>query len=136
MNDSEFLRHLENGQLHELPHRAHLRLAWLYLRADGFDQGGANVRAMLRQIVASHGAADKYHETITAFWIYLVYYAMTLTPEIDTFDAFIAAHDHLLDGSLLKRHYSAERLRDSRTVYAPPDLRPLPDITPLDQPAV
>ncbi len=136
MNDAQFLHHLENGTLHDLPHRDHLRLAWLYLRADGFDQGGGKIRAAIRQFATAHGAAAKYHETITAFWIYLVYYAITLAPEIDSFDAFIAAHDHLLDASLLKRHYSADLLRNSRTVYAPPDLRPLPNIEPLDQPSV
>ncbi|MEP7290706.1 MAG: hypothetical protein ABI835_02935 [Chloroflexota bacterium] len=126
MNDAEFLKHLEAGDLHEFPHRAHIRMAWLYLRAEDFEQGSLKIRRQIRQIVERHGAPGKYHETISLFWIALVQYALSLTPEIDDFEAFVAAHDHLLDTRLIKAHYSPALLSASRKVWAAPDLRPLP----------
>jgi len=126
MNDSEFLTQFEAGQISEFSHRYHLRMAWIYLRADGFEGGSAKIRAGLRRLTEVHGAPGKYHETISLFWAHLVDYAISLTPEIDDFDEFIAAHSHLLDAGLLKRHYSAGLLKESRTVWYAPDLAPLP----------
>jgi len=126
MNDAEFLKQFEAGHLHEFPHRAHLRMAWLYLRADGFEQGSDKIRVGVHHLAAAHGTSGKYHETITMFWIYLVHYAMTLNPEIERFERFIDAHNHLLDSGLLKRHYSARLLKESRAVWSAPDLAPLP----------
>ena len=101
-------------------------MAWLVLRADGFERGSAKIRAGLRHLTAAHGAPGKYHETITLFWILLIQHAITLTPDMDDFDAFLAQHDHLGDTGLLKRHYSAELLKSSREAWAAPDLLPLP----------
>lgn len=126
MNDAEFLKHLEAGELHDFPHRAHIRMAWLYLQADGFTQGSTKIRATLLQLLEKHGAVGKYHETITQFWIYLVAHAFSLTPEIEDFEAFMSTHAHLLDSRLLKAHYSPERLSQSRERWATPDLQPLP----------
>jgi hypothetical protein len=132
MNDSEFLRQFEAGQISEFSHQSHLRMAWIYLRADGFELGSEKIRAGLRHLTEAHGlkitAPGKYHETISLFWVYLVQHAITLTPEIDTFEMFITQHDHLLDGGLLKRHYSPALLKESRTVWQAPDLAPLPGV--------
>jgi hypothetical protein len=125
-NDAEFLRQVEAGQIEDFPHRAHLRMAWLYLRADGFEAGSAKIGVTIRQLAAAKGAPGKYHETITRFWAYLVHYAIARTPEIDEFDAFIAAHQHLLNPRLLTLHYSPARLASSREAWAEPDLIPLP----------
>ena len=92
----------------------------------GFERGSTKIRAGLRHLTEGHGAPGKYHETISLFWVHLVEHAMTLTPEIDDFEAFIAVHDHLLDGSLLTRHYSPTLLKESREAWQAPDLAPLP----------
>ena len=126
MSDNEFLKQFEAGQISEFSHRDHLRMAWIYLRADGFEHGSENIRAGLRHLTAAHGAAGKYHETISLFWVHLVAHAITLTPAIDNFEAFIAQHDHLLDGSLLKRHYSSALLKEAREAWHAPDLAALP----------
>ena len=126
MNDSEFLRQFEAGQISEFSHQYHLRMAWIYLRAYGFELGSEKIRAGLRHLSEAHGVPGKYHETISLFWVHLVQHAITLTPEIDNFEAFIAQHDHLLDGGLLKRHYSAALLKVSRAAWQAPDLAPLP----------
>jgi hypothetical protein len=125
-SDSEFLKQFEAGHLHEFPHRSHLRMAWIYLRAEGFERGSEQIRVGLRHLTEAHGAPGKYHETISMFWVHLVQHAITLTPEIEDFETFIAAYDHLLDAGLLKRHYSPMLLKESRTAWAAPDLAPLP----------
>ncbi|MBI1284979.1 MAG: hypothetical protein GC183_11645 [Thiobacillus sp.] len=126
VNDDEFLKQFEAGQISGFSHRDHVRMAWIYLRANGFEDGSAKVRAGLRHLTEVYGAPGKYHETISLFWAHLVDYAIRLTPEIDTFEAFITRHDHLLDDSLLKRHYSPTLLKESRDVWQAPDLAPLP----------
>lgn len=126
MDDAEFLQQFEAGTIDPFPHRSHIRMAWLILRADGFAPGCDHIRAGIKKLAQAKGVPGLYHETITLFWIYLVQHAITLTPEIDSFDAFIAAHDHLLDSSLLKRHYSPALIGSSRGAWAAPDLLPLP----------
>ena len=39
MNDMEFLTAFEHGTLHHFPYRAHLRMAWIYLRKEGWKRG-------------------------------------------------------------------------------------------------
>jgi hypothetical protein len=126
MDDTEFLRQVEAGAIAEFPHRAHLRMAWLYLRGEDFEDGSGKIRAAIQGLAAAKGAQDKYHETITLFWARLVDYAIALTPEIGDFDSFIAAHEHLLNPRLLTLHYSAALLAASRAAWAAPDLIPLP----------
>ena len=128
MNDSEFLKQFEAGQLTEFTHRWHLRMAWIYLRAEGFERGSEKIRVGLRHLTEAHGAAGKYHETISLFWVYLVQHALTLTPEISDFETFLTTHDHWLVAGLLKRHYSAALLKESRSAWAAPDLAPLPGV--------
>ena len=126
MDDAEFLKQFEAGKIHEFPHRAHIRLAWLYLRAEGLEQGARKSAPRILHVTQAHGAPGKYHETITLFWVYLVHYAITLTPEIDDFEEFLALYPHLLDSGLLKRHYSPALIASSRDAWAAPDLKPLP----------
>lgn len=126
MNDAEFLGQVETGQIETFPHRAHLRLAWIYLRANGFEAGSQKIGVTIRHLATTKGAPGKYHETITRFWAYLVHYAITRTPEINEFDAFIAVHEHLLNPRLLTLHYSPARLASSREAWTEPDLIPLP----------
>ena len=126
MNDTEFLQQFEAGQISEFSHRYHLRMAWIYLRANGFERGSEKIRVGLRHLTEAHSAPGKYHETISLFWVHLVNYAITLMPEIDNFEGFIAVHAHLLDAGLLKRHYSAALLKESRAAWHAPDLAPLP----------
>jgi hypothetical protein len=85
------------------------------------------VRDAIRHVAARHDAPDKYHETITRFWIHLVAIHRAGS-QSDSFEEFLAAHPRLLDGRLLTHHYSAELLGsdDARTRWSAPDLIPLP----------
>jgi hypothetical protein len=132
MDDLEFLRAFENCSIpaSEYGHKEHLRTAWLYLRREGWPAGGDSVRDGIKRFAAHNGVADKYHETITTFWLLLVKHAMELAPQAGNFDALVAAHPQLLDKSLLERHFSRGLLGDptSRVGWTDPDLLPLPAV--------
>jgi len=130
MNDSEFLAAFESLTLphDQFPHAAHIRMAWLYLRRDGWELGVQHIRQGIQRFAESHGAIRKYHETITLFWARAVHYAIAQSPEITDFSAFTAAYPHLLDTRIIQRHYSREHLWSdaARREWVEPDLQPLP----------
>jgi hypothetical protein len=130
MNDQAFLEAFESGALppHEFPHRAHIRMAWLVLRRDGWEPGFQNIRAGIQHFARAHGATRKYHETITRFWALLVYHAMTLDSSITDFEIFVGQYPHLLDAQIILRHYSRDCLGSdaARAAWVEPDIEPLP----------
>jgi len=67
MRDDEFLAALESCALKEqdFGHAAHVRAAYLYSCAAGFEGALDKIRRALRTYVAALGKADRYHETIT-----------------------------------------------------------------------
>jgi hypothetical protein len=125
MTDREILQQiLARGRF---GHREHLELAWSYLTRH--DPAGVHlaVRDAIRHVAALHEAPDKYHETITRFWIHLVAIHRAGS-QAQSFAEFLATNPRLLDGRLLRHHYSAELLgsEGARTGWSTPDLRPLP----------
>src|SRR5215217_4529512 len=77
LDDAEFVRAVESGELPNarFGHRDHLRLAWLYLADSGPGrqaEARARMAATLRRFAARHGAAQRYHETLTVLWMRLV----------------------------------------------------------------
>ena len=130
MDDSEFLNGFEDCTLphDQFPHRAHVRMAWVYLRANAWDIAVKKITDGIRRFAAANGADGKYHETITIFWARLVRYAISCAPEVADFEAFIERNPHLLDDGLLKQHYSGEviQIGGGAHEWIEPDLRPMP----------
>lgn len=111
-------------------HREHLELAWSCLDSyGGKEEAHQAVASAIRHIASTHGTPNKYHETITRFWVHLValHRAQSGAP---SFDQFIAENAALLDSRLLGRHYSRELLssRHARTRPTQPDLLELPGL--------
>jgi hypothetical protein len=102
-------------------HRAHVRVAWIYLRELPLLAALARFRESLRRDAASLGASTQYHETITFAFLFLIHERMQREP-FETFDAFAAANDDLF-GNLLGRYYSKETLASelARTTFLLPD---------------
>lgn len=125
MTDEEFLARFERCELDGFAHRDHVRLAWIELRAWGRDAALARVRDGIRRFAAHHGAAGKYHETMTVGWLALVASALTASPDEPSFEAFLAANPRLLESALLLQHYSPEALARGRDAWVEPDLRPI-----------
>ncbi len=74
-SDSEFARAFERGEIPpgEFHHAAHLRLALAYLaESESVDEATLKMSAAIRQFAAALGKADKYHHTITVFWIQML----------------------------------------------------------------
>ncbi len=127
MNDQMFLTAFEDGSLHEFPHRAHIRMAWLYLRAYGLEEGTRRIRAGIQHFAGQHGATQKYHETITVFWARLVHHAIMNDPSIADFDTFIRQYPILLNLKAINQHYSHDRLwsESARYEWVEPDMSPM-----------
>lgn len=133
MTDDEFLHALECCTLpnHAFGHREHLRLAWLYLRRMSHDAAVTAMERSIRRYAARHGAANKYHHTMTLVWMNLVASALVSGGgDVDDFASFLQAHPALLDRDAPRRFFSAERLDSpaARTGWVEPDLAPLPRV--------
>ena len=83
-------------------HRGHIRAAFAALRADPFG-GGARVAAAIRAYATSLGAATKYDEELTRFWIHAVGLAMTVHPLARDAAELIRLHPALLEKRLRER---------------------------------
>ena len=109
-------------------HREHIRLAWIYSREYPKEQALARMVQGIQAFAKHHGAATKYHHTITVAWMRLVRHAVREGPEAPDFNAFAAAHVHLFYPRLLEHYYSKARLQSDAARYdrLDPDIRPLP----------
>ena len=129
LSDDDFLSAFETGQIanRAFHHRDHLRLAYLQLRRLGLAKASDEVTSGIRQFAEHHGHADRYHDTMTRFWLRVVDLAMRRHPGL-AFDALLQVEPHLLDKTLPFRHWSHERLMalEARAAWREPDLRPIP----------
>ena len=110
-------------------HREHLELAWRLLERYPAAEAQHAMCSAIRHLASLHGAADKYHETITRCWVYLVALHRA-GGDARSFDEFIAENPGLTDRHLLDAHYSPELISSprARTGWAQPDRRELPRV--------
>lgn len=110
-------------------HRAHLRLAYVYLCADGVDAAATRMKDSLLAYLA-HLQVDpaKFHETMTRAWVMAVQHFLLKTPTFADFDAFIDANPVLMDTKIMLTHYSAETLfsAQARARFVAPDRQSIP----------
>ena len=111
----------------EFDHEAHLYVAWRYLQAFDLLASIDRYRSVLRRLTRKFGVADKYHETIT--WFYLIQVAERatgnaasdwLTFKDENADLFARNPD------IIRRYYSDARLRSdaARKNFVLPDILP------------
>jgi hypothetical protein len=131
-SDDDFLRAFEEltfpaDQFH---HREHIRVAWLYLKSSDATRAAERMAASIRRFANHHGATQKYHHTLTLFWMRLVAVALVETPDGLAFDEFLGAHPELRDKGLVAKFYSQELVQTSaaREGWVDPDLQPLPEL--------
>ncbi len=121
--------------LEQFSHRAHVRLAWILLRAHGLEEALARLRAGLPRMLEAFGIPDTptqgYHETTTHAFLVLVdttmrAYEREMTCENS--EAFCEAHPQLQSSKILRLFYSpAHRMRpEAKHRFLEPDLAPLP----------
>ena len=123
MHDREFIEAFESCTLpsEQFPHRAHVRLAWLYLRDGSLLDALTRFVEGLKRYAASLGATAKYHETITWAFMFLIHERMARA-EHATFDEFAAANADLFNG-ILEKYYRRETLGSelARRTFVMPD---------------
>lgn len=130
VTDTEFARAFERGEVpdEDFHHRDHLRIARVYLRECGsLDVAAAKMGALLRAFAARAGKAEKYHETLTLFWMHLLA-SVDGGPELaGDIEPVLARHPYMLDKKTPLAYYSPALLfsDEARARWVPPDLRRL-----------
>lgn len=113
----------------EFDHRAHLRLAYVYLAECDTEAAYRLMRDGLRNFLEYNGVdLSKYHDTMTRAWILAVRHFMEATTSAQSASSFIEQHPEMLDAKIMMTHYSAELLfsDEARAKFVEPDLDPIP----------
>ena len=130
MTDDDFVTAFLSGSLPptQFHHRDHLRLTWALVRLTGVEAAMKRITSGIRYFATQHGQAEKYHETMTRFWVLLVGHIVAARPDITTFDEFLAAFPMLLEKDLPYRHWRRETMlsSDARAHWVEPDILALP----------
>lgn len=113
MTDAAFRNAFETATLPEsdFDHEGHVRMAWIYLNQHPLPEAISRFSEDLKRYTRTLGAADKYHETITWFFMVLVNDRMA-DSDAESWEAFKSEHPDLTASApaLLQAHYSKERL--------------------------
>ena len=108
----------------EFDHRAHVRLAWCYLRRYPLLEAIAQFCAALQAFTKRVGAEAKYHETVSVAFLLLI--ADGMHPDED-WSTFADRRADLINGGMeaIRVHYSAQALDndDARRRFMMPDRR-------------
>lgn len=129
--DLEFKRQIESCEfpVAEFNHKAHLRLAYIYLSENDTDTAVEMMRDSLKRFLMHNGVdPTKYHETITKAWILAVHHFMDKTEDYNSAEELIDKNPEMLDSKIMMTHYSAEVLfsEEARKEFVQPDLDPIP----------
>lgn len=92
-------------------HPAHVRVAWCYLRECEPAEAARRFSEGLRALTLRLGVPEKYHDTITWFFMFVIAERYAAAPHAD-WETFRRRNADLFrGGDLLRRHYSGERLQ-------------------------
>lgn len=138
-DDARFLRQFEARTLpfEQWTHRAHVRVAYLYLCENAFEQALARMRQGVQRYNAANNVPESetsgYNETTTHAFLHLiaaVKSAYAKTHPVATSEEFCDMHPQLMNKHVLRLFYSPQRRMDPRakTQFVEPDLAPLPRI--------
>jgi len=130
--DQEFKNQVESCEfpVPEFDHRAHSRLAYVYLVENNTDIAVQLMRDTLTDLLKHAGVdpSQKYHETLTEAWILAVHHFMNNTDGSESADDFIEKNTIMLDSKIMMTHYSADVLfsEKARQYFIEPNLDPIP----------
>lgn len=131
--DNDFKNQIECGvfPVAEFDHRAHLRLAYIYLlQARCTEQAIERIRAALFGLLKQADIAPsvKYHHTLTQAWVLAVQHFMCCTKSCASAQQFIQQNPQMLDSNIMLSHYSADLLfsDDARQRFIQPNLQAIP----------
>jgi hypothetical protein len=129
MTDVELTRGLERGEIPNegFPHASHLHVAWVYLSESlSVIEAADKMRQTLRKFTAAAGKPEKYHETITVFWVRLLSQAQDAASG-SSLENIVHENPRLLEKNLPLDYYSPERLfsDEARRSWIEPNLKSL-----------
>ena len=129
LTDVELARAFESGDIPpaDFHHESHLRVAWVYLRECTSVAAAADRMAeALQRFAASVGEPQKYHHTLTMFWVFALAALRAGMPDASA-EEVLRAHPRLLDKDLPLAFYSRDRLfsNAARLAWVAPDRQPL-----------
>lgn len=132
--DEAFLRAFEDCTLPfaEWRHRAHLKVAYLYLHELPFDDALAKARKNIQRYNAATNTPEAlergYHETITVSWMRLVQFALGERGPAAGADEFVEREAQFLPKDGLLKFYSREHLISwrAKSEFVEPDIAPFP----------
>jgi len=130
MSDTELTRALERGDIanESFHHLSHLHVAWVYLsESSTVGEAAAKMRVTLQKFAGSLGHAEKYHETITVFWICFLGHLRQVNAGM-SLEQIVEANRQVLEKNFVLQYYSADLLSSdrARTSWVDPDLKSLP----------
>lgn len=139
MTDAEFIAQFEARILpfEQWTHRAHVKVAYLYLRKYSFDEALARVGTNIRAFNAANNIPSSptsgYNQTTTHAMLHIIAAVMSAyekTHPVNTADEFCDMHPQLMSKHILRLFYSPARRMDPRAKdeFVPPDLADLPKI--------
>jgi hypothetical protein len=133
-SDQDFLRAFEDCTLpfEQWKHRAHIKVAYLYLCELPYEQALAKARTNIKRYNAATNTPETlergYHETITVAWMKLVEFTVHEYGPAATAEEFLDAQEHLLNRKALRFFYTRDHLISwrAKAEWVEPDLVPLP----------
>ena len=126
MSNQEIIRQFESGELppESFHHADHVRLAFAYLREYPPLTALDKFCSALKQFAARLGKSEKYNETITYAYLFLIRERMALCSGAD-WDEFAQRNPELLvwKNGILNRYYQSKTLESdfARKVFVFPD---------------
>lgn len=124
MTDEELMERFEDGSIaaDSFHHLEHIRIVFLYLCRYPVVEALQRFASALKRFAAAMGKADRYHETITWAYVFLVRERMSGAQD---WQCFAAANPDLLnwEDPILKKYYRGETLKSdkARQVFVMPD---------------
>jgi hypothetical protein len=133
MTDDVFLQQFESRTLPfaQWTHRAHLKIAYLYLTRLDFEAAAQKVCDGIRAYNAANNVPESptrsYHQTTTMAWLHIIAAMLAEYGPAATADEFLDAQPQLTQ-KILRLFYSCERFAspEAKTTFIAPDLAPLP----------
>jgi N-formylglutamate deformylase len=112
----------------EFKHRDHLTVALWYLSVTSLEEAIDRMRAGLLRFLDHHGVhRKKYNETLTKFWIEMVWRTLNeIEPQVPLVEKCNRVIEALQDPGLAFEYYSEELVwsDDARQRWVEPDLKP------------
>jgi hypothetical protein len=132
--DDIFLQQFENQTLPfaQWTHRAHVKVAYLYLTRLDFDTAAQKVCDGIRAYNAANNVPESptsgYHHTTTMAWLHIIATTIAEWGPAATSDEFLDNQPQLTQKRMLRLSYSRERFRspEAKDTFVEPDLTALP----------